>query len=91
MSLTHDGMTITRSASEGYRTQFTGDTIKIEYDNGRGTYENAMSIEKDLMYLTRLKVKNGVDHYTIKEIPMTYTFGNLKIGSLVFISSSGNS
>ena len=91
MSLTHDGMTITRSASEGYRTQFTGDTIKIEYDNGRGTYENAMSIEKDLMYLTRLKVKNGVDHYTIKEIPMTYTFGDSKIGSLVFISSSGNS
>lgn len=87
MILTHNGLTISRSASEGYRTQMTGDTIKIEYDNGRGNFESVMSIERDWMYLTRIKVKNGIDHYTIKEIPIQYD----NIGCLAFISSSGNS
>ena len=91
MSLTHEGLTISRSASAGYRTQMSGDIIKIEYDDGRGNYENAMSIERDLMYLTRLKVKNGVDHYTIKEIPMIYNVNNTNINCLAFISGTGNS
>lgn len=91
MSLTSNGLTISRSASEGYRTQMTGDTIKIEYDDGRGNFESVMSIERDLMYLTRIKVKNGIDHYTIKEIPIQYNLDGSSIGCLAFISSSGNS
>ena len=91
MSLTPNGLTISRSASEGYRTQMTGDTIKIEYDDGRGNFESVMSIERDLMYLTRIKVKNGIDHYTIKEIPIQYNLDGSSIGCLAFISSSGNS
>ena len=50
-----------------------------------------MSIERDLMYLTRIKVKNGIDHYTIKEIPIQYNLDGSNIGCLAFISSSGNS
>lgn len=91
MSLTSNGLTISRSASEGYRTQMTGDTIKIEYDDGRGNFESVMSINRDLMYLTRIKVKNGIDHYTIKEIPIQYNLDGSSIGCLAFISSSGNS
>lgn len=91
MSLTSDGLTISRSASEGYRTQMTGDTIKIEFDDGRGNFESVMSIERDWMYLTRIKVKNGIDHYTIKEIPIQYGLNGSNIGCLAFISSSGNS
>lgn len=91
MSLTSNGLTISRSASEGYRTQMTGDTIKIEYDDGRGNFESVMSINRDLMYLTRVKVKNGIDHYTIKEIPIQYNLDGSSIGCLAFISSSGNS
>lgn len=91
MSLTSNGLTISRSASEGYRTQMTGDTIKIEYDDGRGNFESVMSIERDLMYLTRIKVKNGIDHYTIKEIPIQYNLDGSSVGCLAFISSSGNS
>lgn len=91
MSLTSNGLTISRSASEGYRTQMTGDTIKIEFDDGRGNFESVMSIERDLMYLTRIKVKNGIDHYTIKEIPIQYNLDGSSIGCLAFISSSGNS
>lgn len=87
MILTPDGLSVTRSASQGYRTQITGDTIKIDYDDGRGNYDEAMRIDKDIMYLTRMKVSNGIDHYTIKEIPVSY--GNCK--GLAFISSSGNS
>lgn len=91
MSLTSDGLTISRSASEGYRTQMTGDTIKIEFDDGRGNFESVMSIERDWMYLTRIKVKNGIDHYTIKEIPIQYNLNGSNVGCLAFISSSGNS
>lgn len=91
MSLTSNGLTISRSASEGYRTQMTGDTIKIEFDDGRGNFESVMSIERDWMYLTRIKVKNGIDHYTIKEIPMQYNLGSTTVGCLAFISSAGNS
>lgn len=91
MSLTSNGLTISRSASEGYRTQMTGDTIKIEYDDGRGNFESVMSINRDLMYLTRIKVKNGIDHYTIKEIPIQYNLDGSSVGCLAFISSSGNS
>ncbi|MBC5688240.1 hypothetical protein H8S37_04760 [Mediterraneibacter sp. NSJ-55] len=91
MTLTSDGLTIVRSASKGYRTQLTGDTIAIEYDDGRGNYESVMGIQKDQMYLTRLKVKNGIDHYTLKELPISYTSGNKTIGCLAFISSTGNS
>lgn len=91
MSLTSNGLTISRSASDGYRTQMTGDTIKIEYDDGRGNFESVMSINRDLMYLTRIKVKNGIDHYTIKEIPIQYNLDGSSIGCLAFISSSGNS
>lgn len=91
MSLTSNGLTISRSASEGYRTQMTGDTIKIEFDDGRGNFESVMSIERDWMYLTRIKVKNGIDHYTIKEIPIQYGLNGSNIGCLAFISSSGNS
>lgn len=91
MSLTSDGLTISRSASEGYRTQMTGDTIKIEFDDGRGNFESVMSIERDWMYLTRIKVKNGIDHYTIKEIPIQYDLNGSNVGCLAFISSSGNS
>ena len=91
MSLTPNGLTISRSASEGYRTQMTGDTINIEYDDGRGNFESVMSINRDLMYLTRIKIKNGIDHYTIKEIPIQYNLDGSSIGCLAFISSSGNS
>lgn len=91
MSLTSDGLTISRSASEGYRTQMTGDTIKIEYDDGCGNFESVMSIDRDLMYLTRIKVKNGIDHYTIKELPIQYDFDGTIVKCLAFISSSGNS
>lgn len=91
MILTHNGLTISRSASEGYRTQMTGDTIKIEFDDGRGNFESVMSIERDWMYLTRIKVKNGIDHYTIKEIPIQYDLNGSNVGCLAFISSSGNS
>ena len=91
MSLTSDGLTISRSASEGYRTQMTGDTIKIEYDDGRGNFESVMSIDRDLMYLTRIKVKNGIDHYSIKELPIQYDFDGTIVKCLAFISSSGNS
>lgn len=91
MVLSNEGVTINRAASEGYRTQLTGDTVKIQYDNGRGVYDDAMKIEKDLMYLTRLMVKNGIDHGTLKEIPTNYTVNGNNVGCLVFISSSGNS
>lgn len=91
MALSNEGVTINRAASEGYRTQLTGDTVKIQYDNGRGVYDDAMKIEKDLMYLTRLMVKNGIDHGTLKEIPTNYTVNGNNVGCLVFISSSGNS
>ena len=91
MSLTSNGLTISRSSSEGYRTQMTGDTINIQYDDGRGNFESVMSIDRDLMYLTRIKVKNGIDHYTIKEIPIQYNLNGSNIGCLAFISSSGNS
>lgn len=91
MALTNEGVTINRAAAEGYRTQLTGDTVKIQYDNGRGVYDDAMKIEKDLMYLTRLMVKNGIDHGTLKEIPTNYTVNGNNVGCLVFISSSGNS
>ena len=91
MSLTSNGLTISRSSSEGYRTQMTGDTINIQYDDGRGNFESVMSIERDLMYLTRIKVKNGIDHYTIKEIPIQYNLDGSSVGCLAFISSSGNS
>ena len=69
----------------------TGDTIKIEFDDGRGNFESVMSIDRDLMYLTRIKVKNGIDHYTIKEIPIQYNLNGSNVGCLAFISSSGNS
>lgn len=91
MALSNEGVTINRAASEGYRTQLTGDTVRIQYDNGRGVYDDAMKIDKDLMYLTRLMVRNGIDHGTLKEIPTNYTVNGNNVGCLVFISSSGNS
>lgn len=81
MSLNYDGMTIQRSKSEGYRSVFTGETIRIDYDNGRDVYEPVMTIDKDEMTLTRTYVKNGIDHGTIKEIPATYG----TIAALLFI------
>lgn len=86
MELTPNGLTVSRSASDGYKTQITGDTIRIDYDNGRGQYDNAMLIDRDLMHLTRVYVKNGIDHGTIKEIPQRYG----TIGALVFVSSVGS-
>lgn len=86
MELTPNGLTVSRSASDGYKTQITGDTIRIDYDNGRGQYDNAMLIDRDLMHLTRVFVKNGIDHGTIKEIPQRYG----TIGTLVFVSSVGS-
>lgn len=83
--LTHEGFSIQRSASEGYRTTMNGDTIKIEYDNGRNVYEPVMSIDKDEMSLTRVSVRNGIDHGTIKEIPTNYTIGDTNIAALLFI------
>lgn len=86
MELTPNGLTVSRSASDGYKTQITGDTIRIDYDNGRGQYNNAMLIDRDLMHLTRVFIKNGIDHGTIKEIPQRYG----TIGALVFVSSAGS-
>lgn len=90
LSLTSGGVTINRSDAGGYKTVMTGDTISIQYDNGRGEITDSMRIDRDIMNLSRIRVSNGVDHGTIKEIPISYTVDNSAIGCLAFVSGRNN-
>lgn len=91
VELTYDGLKIQTKKSDGYITVMNGDTIKIEHTRGNNlTSETSMEVQKDMMYLTRVHVKNGINHGTIREIPQIYTFGEVTKGALAFISGTNS-
>ncbi len=89
-----EGITITSSEKEGYKTSLTPDELAGYYNDGtqEGAGDKVFSVKGDLTYAKRFQAKTGVDFITMKEIPVAYTDASGKIHNMIsFIKGGGNS